>query len=371
MMDVAQVLGDILVVDDTPANLRLLAQMLSARGYKVRPVPSGLLALDAAHAAPPDLILLDVNMPDLNGYEVCQRLKADEVTRDVPVLFISALDDIDSKVQAFTAGGVDYITKPFQVEEVAARVATHLALRNLQKQMQAINGSLATRNAELDAFAHTVAHDLKNALNTIMGHAGLLATNLEDVPLDEIALSARAISRMSHKMNNIIEELMLLAGVRNQAVVAQPLDMDEIVTEALQRLEYLVRESQAEVRVPPNWPIALGYGPWVEEVWVNYISNAIKYGGATNYRPRVELGATPLDDGFVQFWVRDNGHGLSPEEQSRLFTQFERLDQARATGHGLGLSIVKRIVEKLGGQVAVSSEVGTGSQFSFTLPAQG
>jgi signal transduction histidine kinase len=369
MTDSPQVLGDILVVDDTPANLRLLAQMLTARGHKVRPVPGSLLALDAAHAEPPDLILLDVGMPDLNGYEVCQRLKADEVTRDVPVLFISALDDIDSKVKAFTAGGVDYITKPFRVEEVAARVATHLALRNLQKQLQATNGSLATRNAELDAFAHTVAHDLKNALSTIMGYAEMLEDDLEELPADTIRVSTNAISRMSRKMNSIIEELMLLAGVRNQAVVAQPLDMAAIVTEALQRLEYALRDPQVEVSVPPNWPVALGYGPWVEEVWVNYVSNAIKYGGASGQSPRVELGATPLAAGFVRFWVRDNGHGLSPDEQSRLFTLFERLDQARATGHGLGLSIVRRIVEKLGGQVAVSSEIGVGSEFSFTLPA--
>jgi signal transduction histidine kinase len=108
----------------------------------------------------------------------------------------------------------------------------------------------------------------------------------------------------------------------------------------------------------------------VEEVWVNYISNAIKYGGASGQTPRVELGATPLDAGFVRFWVRDNGRGLSPADQARLFTQFERLNQARATGHGLGLSIVKRIVEKLGGQVAVSSTIGAGSEFSFTLPTQ-
>ena len=370
MMDSPQVLGDILVVDDTPANLRLLAQMLTARGYKVRPVPGSLLALDAAHAAPPDLILLDVGLPDLNGYEVCQRLKADEVTRDVPVLFISALDDIDSKVKAFTAGGVDYITKPFQVEEVAARVATHLALRNLQKQMQTINGSLATRNAELDAFAHTVAHDLKNTLNTIMGYAEILDSDLEELPAETIHVSTRAISRMSHKMNNIIEELMLLAGVRNQTVVAQPLDMAAIVAEAIQRLDYLIRDKHIEVSVPPNWPIALGYGPWVEEVWVNYVSNAIKYGGESGQIPRVELGATPLTAGFVRFWVRDNGPGLSPADQARLFAQFERLDQARATGHGLGLSIVKRIVEKLGGQVAVSSAIGVGSEFSFTLPTQ-
>ncbi len=111
--------------------------------------------------------------------------------------------------------------------------------------------------------------------------------------------------------------------------------------------------------------MALGYGPWVEEVWANYLSNAIQYGGRP---PRVELGATEQADGMVRFWVRDNGPGLTPEEQARLFTPFTRLDQVRAKGHGLGLSIVRRIVEKLGGQVGVESEVGRGSVFTFTLP---
>ena len=358
-------LGDILVVDDTPANLRLLTQMLSAHGYKVRPVPSGLLALEAALAAPPDLILLDVSMPDLNGYEVCARLKTEDRTRNVPVLFISALDDVDSKVKAFTAGGVDYITKPFQMEEVAARVTTHLALRNLQKQLLSANADLQNRNAELDAFAHTVAHDLKNALNTVMGHAELLAEDLLTTPVEALIPSVRSISRMGRKMNNIIEELMLLAGVRKQLITLAPLDMAKIVTEACERLEYMLHDTHAEVSVPSHWPIALGYGPWVEEVWVNYISNAVKYGGQP---PHIELGTTLEANGLVRFWVRDNGAGLSVEEQSRLFAQFERLENARATGHGLGLSIVKRIVEKLNGQVGVSSQPGHGSEFSFTLP---
>jgi len=123
------------------------------------------------------------------------------------------------------------------------------------------------------------------------------------------------------------------------------------------------------------WPAALGYGPWIEEVWVNYLSNAIKYGGQP---PRMELGADPLPNpppqagegkggGMVRFWVRDNGSGITPEDQSRLFAPFTRLDQIRAGGHGLGLSIVRRIVEKLGGQVGVESQVGSGSTFSFTL----
>jgi sigma-B regulation protein RsbU (phosphoserine phosphatase) len=130
---------DILIVDDTPANLRLLSQMLSAQGYRVRAVTSGARALESATATPPSLLLLDIKMPEMSGYEVCERLKADERTRDVPVIFISALDDLQDKVHAFKAGGVDYITKPFQLEEVLMRVETHLALRRLQAQLQEAN----------------------------------------------------------------------------------------------------------------------------------------------------------------------------------------------------------------------------------------
>ena len=135
--------GDVLIVDDTPANLRLLSQMLAEQGYHVRPVPDGPMALAAVQAEPPDLILLDIRMPGMNGYEVCEHLKAGAQTCDVPIIFISALDATQDKVRAFTVGGVDYVTKPFQVEEVLARVETHLALRKLQKKLQDANRKMA------------------------------------------------------------------------------------------------------------------------------------------------------------------------------------------------------------------------------------
>ena len=131
--------GDILIVDDTPANLRLLSQMLHDQGYQVRPVPDGRLALAAAQARPPDLILLDIRMPEMNGYQVCKQLKADNNTMDIPIIFISALDDIQDKMKAFKVGGVDYITKPFHIEEVLARVETHLTLKKLYAQLQSTN----------------------------------------------------------------------------------------------------------------------------------------------------------------------------------------------------------------------------------------
>jgi sigma-B regulation protein RsbU (phosphoserine phosphatase) len=134
--------SDILIVDDTPANLQLLSKMLSERGYRVRPVPNGSLALSAAQLEPPDLVLLDIRMPEMDGYAVCEQLKADEKTSDIPVIFISALDATQDKVKAFRVGGLDYITKPFQLEEVLARVETHLALRKLQKQLQEANAKM-------------------------------------------------------------------------------------------------------------------------------------------------------------------------------------------------------------------------------------
>jgi two-component system sensor histidine kinase/response regulator len=198
--------------------------------------------------------------------------------------------------------------------------------------------------------------------------------HLDDKETKEIA---RAVSNAAHKMDSIIQDLLLLSQVRQSEVQTQPLDMDSIVQEACQRLAQMSADHEAEITRPAasGWPVALGYGPWIEEVWVNYISNAIKYRSSLATPPRVELGAdsSPQVGGtkgeMVRFWVRDNGPGIAPEAQTRLFAVFERLGQVRLTGHGLGLSIVKRIVEKLGGQVGVESQVGQGSTFYFTLPA--
>ena len=160
----------ILIVDDAPANLRLLSQMLNAHGYKVRAVTSGARAIEATRASPPDLILLDIMMPDIDGFTTCGQLKADERTRDIPVIFISALDATEEKIRAFTAGGVDYVTKPFHPEEVLARVQTHLSLQSLQKQLQAANERLEDRVRELSALNT----QLQEALDQVKTLSGLL-----------------------------------------------------------------------------------------------------------------------------------------------------------------------------------------------------
>lgn len=371
---VLELSGNILVVDDTPANLRLLSKMLNEQGYKVRAVLSGPQALMAAQAAPPDLILLDIRMPDMDGYEVCHRLKADERTREIPVLFISALSEADDKIRAFETGGVDYITKPFYAEEVLARVQTHLALRTVNRRLQSANAELArqlaeleARNHDLDAFAQTVAHDIKNPIGQVVGHAELLRDFFASMSVDERNESLNALIKVGEKISNILDELLLLSEVRKAEVQLMPLDTPRLVHEARKRLTHVIGQHHAEIILPAAWPDALGYAPWIEEVWVNYLSNGCKYGGRP---PRLELGGDHLADGRVRFWVRDNGDGVAPENLVRLFTPFTRFDQVRAQGHGLGLSIVRRIVEKLGGEVGATSEglPGRGSVFGFTLP---
>ena len=353
----------VVIVDDTPANLRLLADILSSEGYRVRPAPNGERALATIQKELPDLILLDILMPEMDGYEVCRRLKANPSTRDIPIIFVSALNETVEKVMAFTLGAVDFVTKPFQVEEVLARVRTHLSLEDLRQQLRNQNLELQDKNAELDAFASTVAHDLKNPLATLMSSLRLAEVSL-DTTLDESREMIQLGLHTVRKMSSIIDELLLLSSIRRQEVQCTPVDMADVVAQALARLESVIEQTSASVSVLPAWPTAMGYAPWIEEVWVNYLSNAIKYGGAP---ARIELGATLQADGQMYFWVRDNGPGLSVQAQQKLFTDFTRLDNARATGYGLGLSIVRRIMNKLNGSCGVESQVGQGSTFYFIL----
>jgi signal transduction histidine kinase len=404
----------ILIVDDNRENLRLLTSVLTQRGYTVRAALDGHLALASVQAKLPDLIMLDIMMPEMDGYQVCAQLKENERTRNIPVIFISATGQVLDKVKAFSVGGVDYITKPFQTAEMLARVETHLALRAMQKQIEEKNAQLAqvnakltcvnnelsheiiertqaeaelrqrtmeleARNEELDAFAHTVAHDLKTPLTWVIGYADLLMTNHAKLSNEEMHDWLDEIAKSGRKMNSIIEELLLLSSVRKiEEIEIHLLDMTNIVDQVLDRLAPMIEEYQAEIILPKTWPGALGYGLWIEEVWTNYLSNALKYGGQP---PRVELGADPspmspppageTQGEQVRFWIRDNGPGIPPEDQARLFTLFTRLDQVRAKGHGLGLSIVRRIVEKLGGEIGMESQPGQGSTFIFTLPGVG
>jgi len=360
----------ILVIDDNPTNLGVLTGYLKDQGYQIMVARDGRDGIEKAKIGNPDLILLDLMMPDIDGFETCTILKSIEKIRDIPIIFITASDNLDNKVKGFKSGGVDYITKPFQLDEVLARVNTHLSLRDMQIQLENKIKELHSINIELNTFAHTVAHDLKNHLCGILGYAKLLDYENYDFDNNKKNTFVQNIYSSATKMNELFDGLMLLSGVRNKKIDFVPLNMEDIISEVLKALDCQIKTTNTKMIIPESWPSVLGYQLWIEDVWTNYISNAIKYGGTP---PIVELGYTLLneninDKSFIKFWVRDNGAGISPENQKKLFTPFTRLDQSTSSENGIGLTIVQQIVEKLGGTVGIESEEGAGSIFFFTLP---
>ena len=367
----------ILIVDDIMENVNTLFNFLDSHNFEVLVARDGKTALEIVEYERPHLILLDVMMPGIDGFETCKRLKANAETQDIPIIFMTALTDTLDKVKGLQLGAVDYITKPIQQEEVLARINTHLTIHNLQQQLLAKNTELETKNAELaqknveleaknvelDAFSHTVAHDLKNPLTHLISMSDLLMAEFSSDINPQAYQCLQYIFTSSKKMIGIINALLLLASVSKQTVTMKPLDMNSIIARVQQRLTALLKQYQGEIIVPQKWPVVVGYAPWLEEVWVNYLTNGLKYGGQP---PRLEIGATP-NQNTVRFWVRDNGSGLTQESMAKLFTPFTRVHKTVVEGHGLGLSIVQRIVKRLGGEVGVESQLGTGSVFYFTL----
>jgi len=353
----------VLIAEDDHLVCEMIKVELQKVGYAVvGEATDGLETVEKTASLQPDVVLMDIKMPDMDGLEATRRIYEHCPT---PVVVLTAYETADLVKEASAAGVGAYLVKPSNAREIERAITVAMARFGDLMELRRLNAKLETRNEELDAFAHTVAHDLRNPLSLIIGFAGVLEEHNATMPDEERKKHLSAIVRNGHKMSNIIDELLVLAEVRKAETRPEPLEMASIVAEALQRLAHVIEERQAEIILPDTWPVPLGYPLWVEEVWVNYLSNAIKYGGQP---PRVELGATAQADGYVCFWVRDNGDGIPPEKRAHLFTAFTRLDRTRAQGHGLGLSIVRRIVEKLGGQVGVESEMGRGSVFTFTLP---
>ena len=245
------------------------------------------------------------------------------------------------------------------LNDLAAMLMTEIELRRhlIESRQQ---------NEELNAFSDMAAHDLRIPLNLIYGYLQLAQLELESATSDKLREYLERIAWGSVKMNNMISDLLMLTRVNQTGVKLEPLDMTTILTDVQTRLAAQTEQFGAVLKMPDFWPVALGYAPWIEEVWVNYISNALKYGG---HPPVVTLGAEAAINGSVRFWVTDNGAGIPADQQVELFKPFSRLSgrPEAVEGEGLGLSIVKRIVEKLGGTVGVQSEIGLGSTFSFTL----
>ncbi|GIV68960.1 hybrid sensor histidine kinase/response regulator [Caldilinea sp.] len=278
-----------------------------------------------------------------------------------PERVVGVLELVNKRNGVFT--DIDQTLSETLAASAAIAIENARYFQHLNRQAE----ELRLRNEELDAFAHTVAHDLKTPLSVIAGYADMLRENFEFLHPEEADLYLKQIVDNSMRMNHIIDSLLLLAGVRGATnVEIEPVDMGMIVQEALSRIEFMSTARGAVIHLPDQWPAALGYGPWLEEVWYNYVVNALKYGGDP---PVLRLGYDFPEPNKVRFWVADNGPGV-PEDSTFLFKPMLRMQTSeRRKGYGLGLSIVKRIIEKLNGEVGAESLPEGGSRFYFTLPA--
>ncbi len=357
--------GDILIVDDTPDNLRLLSAMLSNQGFEVRKALNGQRAIFSAQADPPDLILLDIKMPDMNGYQVCKQLKSDPKTREVPVIFISALDDALDKVQAFASGGIDYVTKPFQEIEVLARIENQLRIQQLQRQLVEQNAELARSNRELEQFAYIVSHDLQQPLQSVTGFAKLLTLKYQD-DLDEMA--CEYISRIHSagtRMQRLIEDLLTYAQVGKPNQDVDWIDCNLILEQVQENLQSAIADKQVNLHYD-SLPTVKGNETQLIQLFQNLISNAIKF-VRPDIIPAVSIRAIPQAQSCL-FTIQDNGIGIEPQNLERVFEIFQRTQEARQyPGTGIGLATCKKIVENHHGRIWVESQVDKGTTFFFTL----
>ncbi len=364
---------DILIVDDLPVNLRVLNQILTQNGYKVRKALSGEMALTACAATLPDLILLDILMPDLDGYEVCSRLKSQEKTRKIPVIFLSALDEAEDKVKAFHVGAADYISKPFQVEEVLARVTHQLTIVHLNQQLanqnaelQKLNAELMRSNAELEQFAYVASHDLQSPLQATIGYADMLLWKYDSVLDDHAKRYVNQIVQSGLRMKNLIQDLLTYSKLGNGQLDWQPVDAAVVLQEALDNLRQDIAASGAEI-AHSDLPTVRGDRTQLTQLFQNLLSNGIKF-RRSGVTPQINISSVLGDRGESLFAISDNGIGIPEEKFDCIFEAFHRLHGYQDyPGTGLGMAICKKIVTRHGGRIWVNSQLGEGTTFYFTL----
>ncbi|MFO7030836.1 hybrid sensor histidine kinase/response regulator [Limnospira fusiformis CCALA 023] len=366
--------GSILIVDDTPDNLRVLSATLGDRDYDVQCAINGQLALMAVANQPPDLVLLDIKMPEMDGYQVCEALKSQQKTADIPVIFLSALDDVIDKVKAFAVGGVDYITKPFQVEEVLARVEHQLTIRRLQKQLQnqnlrlqQLNEDLKRSNRELEQFAYIVSHDLQQPLQTITGFAELMLTLKSQINLEEEAEEyVLPILDEGMRLQELIKNLLHYSRVGTKQAAFEATDCNIVLGETLSNLSLAIQESGATI-TSEKLPIVFCDRLQLGQLFQNLIANAVKY-HRPGIPPKITVSVMPKNQNW-QFGIHDNGIGIPADKTQRIFQIFQRLHTHQEyPGNGIGLAICRKIIDRHRGEIWVESDLDVGTSFYFTLP---
>lgn len=353
----------VLVVDDISKNLQVVGTMLRNEGYHVMPATSGEQALERAQAQLPDLILLDLMMPEMDGLEVCRRLKSDPLTRPIPVIFLTASNEMEHLVSGFSAGAVDYVTKPFNAPELLARVRTHLELQHARARLREMNN-------EKSEFMGIAAHDLRSPLGAITGFAELILEDgqISRADLEDCVRRIRTTSaRMAEMVQNLLDANRIERG--EMKLNLAPTELGALVSSVIKTQESRAAAKQQKLRLETvAAPVQVLVDPGVMvQVLENLVSNAVKYsppGKSIFVRVKKETAAARIE-------VRDQGPGLSAEDQKKLFGKFARLSAKPTAGEnstGLGLSIVKRMVEAMNGKVWCESELGRGATFIVTVP---
>lgn len=353
----------VMVVDDNPANLKLLQAQLELQGYRVVVVTAGPSALDAAKREPPDLILLDINMPGMDGFEVCRRLKADEALEYIPVLFVTARGQTRDKMQAFDAGAVDYITKPIQVEEVAARVGAHLTIRRQERLLQETISSLRQLERLRDRLVHMVVHDLRSPLTVVQASFELLRANRD--PADARQLAERgtnATRRITRLVNAMLDMNALETGCLEPDV--GEVDLDALVRPLVEEIATAAGDRTVQFEPPESPALVECDSELVSRVVQNILTNAVEHTDASTGKVIVRAAH---EEQAVRLEVVDNGPGVSEEQRELIFEKFSH-GVEHVESHGLGLAFSKMAVEAHGGEIGVRPAPGGGSVFWFRLP---
>lgn len=370
-----QVSKTLFIVDDTPDNLRLLASLLACHGYVVRKSLNASFALKSIQQCLPDLILLDVNMPAMNGYEMCKRLKADTKTKDIPVIFISALDNVLDKVQAFDIGGADYITKPFQTQEVLARIEHQLLLQEQKYQLQTEIQERKRVEQSLEISLRVVSHDLRNP---VLGLSMVLNNCLKQAEPDQTELSlprktveqmARSCDRQLALINSLVESQQW--EQQGVPLVKRRLNFTKLISDFAQEWSLGLGENQGKLQVnlPKTETMVEGDINFLWRVMENLLANSLKYNPPPRSEPLEMAITVTVTEQALTCRITDSGIGIDPAIGDRIFERYQRGDRSQGhLGLGLGLYVCKLIIQAHGGHIGLNTAITQGAEIWFTLP---
>ncbi|CAN5512250.1 hybrid sensor histidine kinase/response regulator [soil metagenome] len=359
----------ILIVDDTPANIQTLAAILKENGYQISVAQNGTQALAVVARVQPALILLDVMMPGMDGWETCRHLKANEEWAQIPIIFLTAKTETVDIIKGFEAGAVDYVAKPFNTRELLARVHTHLTFRRQQRELEENYRRLSKLERLRDSLVHMVVHDLRSPLLGLSGCLQLLQGDLESTLLPDQAADLKSAMTSAQQLSEMVTSLLDVSRLEagEMPLHKQSCDLRVVMAGAIESLGALTRNRHI-VFAPTAIPLMIDCdAEIVGRVIANLLSNALKFTRADG-TVRLDADITGID---VKVTVADNGPGIPVEYRERIFEKFgqvENLAVGMTPSTGLGLTFCKLAVEAHGGAIGVESEVGKGSTFWFKLP---